>query len=405
MGASLAFRGDLGRPARRPRRAGIGRRLTAALASAALAAALAAPGPASGADPGRWRLAQADSVPLSYFQGLTHSAGGSWFFDGITVGLFRTDRTLVQKAQAPSALTPDLRAQGFNHIGDMTWDAREGGRLLLPLECYVPGQPNGGNTCGRGAIGVADPATLKLRYAVGLDPADIAKAMWAEVSPGGRQLWTSSGRDLLAYDTAALAPGAVAPVRPVARLAGAVPPSGVTGATFYRGRLFLAGQDAGALQLWSVDVTGATPPVLELELPGVAAESEGLDALDARGGLLHWLLSPFPPGGAKPTYGTGHSELLTFVPAADARLRVRVAPARLIAGRTARVTVTVTERYAGRVHRVEGARVSAGEAHALTGRDGTARLRVRRVSPGALRVTATKQRLLAGERSAAVVDG
>jgi hypothetical protein len=82
-----------------------------------------------------------------------------------------------------------------------------------------------------------------------------------------------------------------------------------------------------------------------------------------------------------------------------------VAPARLIAGRTARVTVTVTERYAGRVHRVEGARVSAGEAHALTGRDGTARLRVRRVSPGALRVTATKQRLLAGERSAAVVDG
>jgi hypothetical protein len=405
MGASLAFRGDLGRPARRPRRAGIGRRLTAAVASAALAAALAAPGPASGADPGRWRLAQADSVPLSYFQGLTHSAGGSWFFDGITVGLFRTNRTLVQKAQAPSALTPDLTAQGFNHIGDLTWDAREGGRLLLPLECYVPGQPNGGNTCGRGAIGVADPATLKLRYAVGLDPADIAKAMWAEVSPGGRQLWTSSGRDLLAYDTAALAPGAVAPVRPVARLAGAVPPSGVTGATFYRGRLFLAGQDAGALQLWSVDVTGATPPVLELELPGVAAESEGLDALDARGGLLHWLLSPFPPGGAKPTYGTGHSELLTFVPAADARLRVRVAPARLIAGRTARVTVTVTERYAGRVHRVEGARVSAGEAHALTGRDGTARLRVRRVSPGALRVTATKQRLLAGERSAAVVDG
>jgi len=344
-------------------------------------------------------------VPLSYFQGLTHSAAGSWFFDGITVGLFRTDRSLVQKAQAPSALTPDLTAQGFNHIGDPTWDAREGGRLLLPLECYVPGQPNGGNTCGRGAIGVADPATLKLRYAVGLDPADIAKAMWAEVSPGGTELWTSSGRDLLAYDTAALAPGAAAPPRPVRRLAGAVPPSGVTGAAFYRGRLFLVGQDAGALQVWSVDVTGATPPVLELELPGVAAESEGLDVLDARGGLLHWLLTPFPPGGAQPTYGTGHSELLTFVPAADARLRVRVAPARLIAGRTARITVTVTERYAGRVHRVQGARVSAGAVHALTGADGTARLRVRRSRPGALGVRATKQRLLTGERSVAFVRG
>ena len=344
-------------------------------------------------------------MPLSYFQGLTHSAAGSWFFDGITVGLFRTDRSLVQKAQAPSALTPDLTAQGFNHIGDLTWDAREGGRLLLPLECYVPGQPNGGNTCVRGAIGVADPATLKLRYAVGLDPADIAKAMWAEVSPGGTELWTSSGRDLLAYDTAALAPGAAAPPRPVRRLAGAVPPSGVTGAAFYRGRLFLAGQDAGALQVWSVDVTGATPPVLELELPGVAAESEGLDVLDARGGLLHWLLTPFPPGGAKPTYGTGHSELVTFVPAADARLRVRVAPARVPAGRPTRLTVTVTERYAGRVHRVEGARVSAGAVHALTGADGTARLRARRSRPGALSVRATKQRLLAGRASVAFTRG
>jgi hypothetical protein len=405
VGAALAVGGDLGGPPGGWGGALTGRRLSAAVAGAALAAALALPGPASGAGPGGWRLAQADSVPLSYFQGVTHSAAGSWFFDGITVGLFRTDRSLVQKAQAPSALTPDLTAQGFNHIGDLTWDAREGGRLLLPLECYVPGQPNAGNTCGRGAIGVADPATLKLRYAVGLDPADIAKAMWAEVSPGGTELWTSSGRDLLAYDTAAVAPGAAVPLAPVRRLAGAVPPSGVTGAAFYRGRLFLAGQDASALQVWSVDVTGATPPVLALELPGVAAESEGLDVLDARGGLLHWLLSPFAPNGAKPTYGTGHSELLTFVPAADARLRVRVAPARLIAGRTTRVTVTVTERYAGRVHRVEGARVSAGAVHALTGADGTARLRLGRSKPGALSVTATKQRLLAGRRSVAFVRG
>jgi hypothetical protein len=405
MGASVALRGDLGRPPRRRQGAGIGRRLTAAGAAAALAAALAAPGLASGADPGRWRLAQADSVPLSYFQGLTHSAAGSWFFDGITVGLFRTDRGLIQQADNPSALTLDLTAQGFNHIGDLAWDAREGGRLLLGLECYVPGQPNGGNTCGRGAIGVTDPATLELRYAVTLDPADIAKAMWAEVSPGGSELWTSSGRDLLAYDATAIAPGAPAPLRPVRRLVGAVPPSGVTGAAFYRGRLFLAGQDGGALQVWSVDVTGATPAVLELELPGVAAESEGLDVLDARGGVLHWLLTPFPPAGGKPTYGAGHSELLTFVPAAEARLRVRVAPARLTAGRTTRITVTVTERYAGRVHRVEGARVSAGAAHTLTGVDGTAHLRVRRSTPGALSVAATKQRLLAGQRSVAFVRG
>ena len=341
-------------------------------------------------------------MSLSYFQGLTHAAAGEWFFDGIAVGLYRTDRDLRQKAVNPDALAGDLAAQGFNHIGDLTWDTREGGRLLLPLECYVPGASNGGNTCGRGAIGVADPTTLKLRYAVPLDPADIPKAMWAEVSPGGSQLWTSSGDDLLAYDTAALAPGATAPVRPVARLAGAVPPSGVTGAAFYHGRLFLAGQDAGTLQLWSIDVTGATAPLLELELPGVAAESEGLDVLDARGGILHWLLSPFAPGGKAPTYGTGHSELLTFVPAADAQLRVRVTPRHLVAGRTPRLTVTVTHRYSRRVHRVEGARVALGAAHALTGRDGTALLTLRRPRPGSVAVTATKQRLVAGRASVVV---
>ena len=78
--------------------------------------------------------------------------------------------------------------------------------------------------------------------------------------------------------------------------------------------------------------------MLELELPGVAAESEGLDVLDARGGLLHWLLSPFARGGKAPTYGTGHGELLTLVPRADAGLRVRVA-GHVVAGRATRVTV------------------------------------------------------------------
>jgi hypothetical protein len=361
------------------------RRIAVVLAFAALALA----GPARAADPDRWRLSQADSVSLNYFQGLTHAASGSLFFDGITVGLYRTDRELVQKALVANALTPDLTAQGFNHIGDLTWDAREGGRLLLPLECYVPGAANGGNTCGRGAIAVADPATLRLRYAVSLDPADIAKAMWAEVAPGGSELWTSSGPDLLAYDAAAIAPGAAAPLRPIRRLAGAVPPSGVTGAAFYRGRLLLAGQDAGALQVWSIDVSGATPPRLELELPGVAAESEGLDIIDARGGILHWLLSPFAPGGAKPTYGTGHSELLTFVPAAEARLSVRASMLR-----DGKVRVLVRLRYSGRFHRVEGARVTAGGAHATTGHDGTADLRLRRT--GTVRLTARKAQLVAG---------
>ena len=71
------------------------------------------------------------------------------------------------------------------------------------MECYTPGV---GNTCGTGAFGVADPATLDFRYYVKLDPAEIPKAMWAETSPDGKLIWTSSGDDLLAYRTSDVAP-------------------------------------------------------------------------------------------------------------------------------------------------------------------------------------------------------
>ena len=87
---------------------------------------------------------------------------------------------------------------------------------------------------------------------------------------------------------------------------------------------------------------------------------------------------------------------MTFVAAEDAHLRVRVAPTHVVAGRATRITVTVTDRYSGRVHRVSGARVAVGSAHAVTGSDGTAHVIVARSRPAAVRVTATKERLLAG---------
>jgi len=151
-----------------------------------------------------------------------------------------------------------------------------------------------------------------------------------EVAPGGDELWTSSGNDLLAYDLAAVRPGAPAPLRPVRRLAGAVPPSGVTGAAFYHGRLFLAGQDAGALQLWSVDVSGATAPQLELELPGVAAESEAsTSSTRAAGSCIG--CSPVPAGRRGATYGRAQRVVDLRArrrrPAAGPRGAARVAPA------------------------------------------------------------------------------
>ena len=62
--------------------------------------------------------------------------------------------------------------------------------MLLPLECFFPFI---GNFCRTGSIGVADDDTLQWRYYVKLDPAFIDKAMFAEVSPNGKLLWTSNG--------------------------------------------------------------------------------------------------------------------------------------------------------------------------------------------------------------------
>lgn len=134
----------------------------------AVAAVFAVAPAARADDPGRWLRSRADPVPLEYFQGLTHDPGRRIFFAGLFEGLYRTDAALRERARNARAIRPGV---GFNHIGDPTWDAAEGGRLLLPLECF---DPRRGNTCGRGAIGVADPATLAWRYLVSLDPVDIA---------------------------------------------------------------------------------------------------------------------------------------------------------------------------------------------------------------------------------------
>jgi hypothetical protein len=131
---------------------------------------------------------------------------------------------------------------------------------------------------------------------------------------------------------------------------------------------------------------------LETELP-VSGESEGLDVVDDGHGLVHWIVTPFDPRGRRPTYGVGHNELLSFVPTANARLRMTVAPARLRAGRATTLRARVTLRYGGRVHVVAGARVRAAGRSATTDARGVARLRVRRASPGVVRVRAAKEQL------------
>ena len=276
-------------------------------------------------------------IPLEYFQGMASDPRRSLWFDGLFIGLYRTDANLRERRRNDVVIPPDVTArEGYNHVGDISWDAREGGRILLPLECFYPGRPGGANSCGTGSIGVADPQTLGWRYYVKLDPAEIPKAMWAEVSPDGRLVWTSAGDDLLAYRAsdvtrARAAPGA-APIRAARRLAGAAPTSGITGAAFYGDRLMLAGQDDTLFRIWSVDLTtGARRLEIERTIVG---ESEGLDVVDALGGTLHWIITPFDPAGRPPTYAPPGNALLHFVSRTPRdRLRLAVEPRRVVGGR------------------------------------------------------------------------
>jgi hypothetical protein len=335
------------------------------------------PAAAHAADPGRWRLTGFSRIPYVYYQGVTTDGAGHLFFDGVFAGLYRTDLALREQARDDLVIPPAVTAaQGYNHIGDLTWDR---GRVLLPLECYYPGTPGDANTCHTGSFGVADPRTLAWRYSVELDPAEIPKAMWVERSPDGTLLWTSSGNDLLAYRTADVAPGA-GPIHSVRRLPGAVPPSGITGATFLGGRLFVAGQSGDTFQVWSIDTaTGARR--LEIERH-IAGESEGLVTVRALGGELHWIVTPVDPEGNPPTYGTTSNVLLHFTPASSAgtrpRLRLRAQPRIVRAGRRTTVRFRVTAHGAP----VRGARVRFAGHSARTSRGGVARLTVRLRRPG-----------------------
>jgi hypothetical protein len=359
--------------------------LRIAVVTLALAVALSAP--ASAKDPGRWTLTGWSSVPNSYWQGVaTAGAGKPLFFSGLFTGLHRTARSLKQTGSVDPVIPPTVLAtEGYNHVGDIGY---EGGRVLLPLECYHPELPDA-NTCDTGSIGVADPATLAFLYYVKLDPAEIPKAMWVEASPDGELLWTSSGPDLLAYrasdvSAANAGPGA-APIHSVRRLAGAVPPSGVTGAAFYRGRLLLAGAQGTTYQIWSVNVTTGARR-LEVEIPHVQGEAEGLTQVPLLGARLHFLVAPLA---AEPSFGPTVG-LLHFVTGRWEGRGLRVST-RATREESLRPRVHVIVRRRGKL--VEGAAVTVAGKRAETNARGRAVVRPVLGVPGVFTALARSGRL------------
>jgi hypothetical protein len=365
--------------------------LVAVLAAATAAVLVLAGAPtASAQDPERWLLTGASSVPTPYWQGVTSDpANANLYFDGVFRGLWRTTSQLHQTAGVSNAI-PDAvtSTEGYNHIGDLTWNPGEGGRVILPMECYDPG--TGQNTCGTGAFGVANPATLGFRYYVKLDPAEIPKAMWAETSPNGSLIWTSSGDDLLAYRSSAVSAANAAPAGPllhaVRRLAGAVPPTGVTGAVFWHHRLLLAGEDAGKYQVWAVNPRNGKRR-LELEM-SICGESEGLDVSPTLGGKLHWLIAPFDPG-CQLTFGPS-SALLHFARSPGrARFDVDVLGTD-VSGVPGRVRAVVRVTRGDRP--VRHARVSFAGGKSHTGRRGLTIVSTTLEVPGRFKALARKGR-------------
>lgn len=280
-------------------RAVLARSAVIALALAALLAAA----PTAAAAP---RLLTTRTLPVVFNQGIAvESATGLVFFAGATSernsGLFRTTTGLRRTGARIDAIPRNAR--GYNHIGDITYHAA-GRRLLLPLECYDP--RSRANTCRRGALGVADPRTLRMRYLIELDPGQIAKAMWVEVSPDGRWTFTSSGRNLIAYPSAAINRATAAAQR--AGRAGALrgrdlgpvlPTSAVTGAAASWNRLYLSLNRGRLLQVISYPLGAsgpAGPPRVDLSITQTPlnGEPEGLAATTTRAGAvrLHWQMIP-----------------------------------------------------------------------------------------------------------------
>jgi hypothetical protein len=337
-----------------------------ALVLACSLAVLCAAQPAHAADPGRWIVTGTSSVPATYRQGLAND-GQSLFFSGSFEGLTRTSLTLKQQAQNPNAIPPDVKQrEQYNHQGDIAWDSAEGGRLLLPWESNAPFQPDT-NPSKTGSIGVADPATLKLRYYVKLDPAEIAKAMWIATDTHGL-FWTIANADLLAYRLSDVGPANAAPNGPVIhsvlRFPG-VAPDGAGGAAYLAGRLYMSTQSNGTERIFSVDTTtGAVQP--EVERAGTD-EPEGLDIGPYLGGILHWEMVP---GG-----GLSNAEVVNLLPM-GAPLRLKVTP-RVRASKATKVRATVVAAAMGFRVPLAGVGVKLGGKSAKTDAAGHATLKVK----------------------------
>ena len=85
--------------------------------------------------------------------------------------------------------------------------------------------------------------------------------MWAETSPNGKLIWTSSGNDLIAYRASQVTQANAAPsgpeIKPVKTLPARFRRPAITGAVFRHGQLLIAGESDHDYDVWAVDTKTA----------------------------------------------------------------------------------------------------------------------------------------------------
>jgi hypothetical protein len=295
-------------------------------------AVLALPAAAHAADPGLWIKTSQLTKPATYRQGLaSNPAAGDVFFSGSFNGITRTHNEVEVKKNTVVIPKDVSDREQYNHIGDIAFDAAEGGRILLPLESYAP-LAKDTNPSKTASIGVMDATTLAWKYYVKLDPAEINKAQWVAADPAHGLVWTIGDISLLAYNIADINPANAAPnaapIHSVRRLDNIVP-EGAGGAVVIGNRIYLSQLVNNVNRVISIDTTTGASQV-EIEIPG-DLEEEGLDFGPYLDGLLHWELVP----GA----GLSNTQLLNFVPK-GARLRLKLNHARVEARKKTKLTAT-----------------------------------------------------------------
>ena len=230
------------------------------------------------------------------------------FFTGVFQGLWRTTPAPASDRRRRERDPPERPpAEGYNHIGDPTWNPGDGGRVILPMECY---DASAGNTCGTRRLRGRRPVTLACRYYVKLDPGrdpqgDVGGDLAEREADLDQQRRRPARLPLRRGDPSPTTGRRGPLLHPVRRLEGAVPPSGVTGAVFRGRRLLLAGADGGSVQVWCVNPrTGKRRLEIEMQICG---ESEGLGLIRTLGGELHWLIGRSTRDASSPSAPQSHS--------------------------------------------------------------------------------------------------